>query len=254
MLLIAHRSPSSADFCAFLRDCGAGVFELDIQAAADGPVVSHFLRVTPLLPQLRCDGRAVRWGPVGAGAERLSAAMDRIPAGGEVLLDLKDDTGRRGRALADLVLRSDLDPARCYVSSRQWSVLPVLRRAGFRTWRTVSGSRDVARVLDGPSTADDAVTVRHRLLGDGMVDRLRRRGGQVIAWTVNDPDRAAALVDAGVDGITSDRAEVFQLIRSAQDECAAVPNAPAAACPRGACRGHGTHAGACPDGLATSAG
>jgi hypothetical protein len=213
VLLIAHRTPPSAARREALRECGADVFELDVQVAGEEIVVSHFLPLAPGVPWLRRDRWAVRWGPVGAGAERLSAAVDGLPAGSAVLLDLKA-RGATGAALVDLILRADLDPGRCYVSSKQWSVLPALSQAGFRTWRTVLGPGALARVLSGPPTTDDAVTVRHDLLRGRTVERLRRRAGRLIAWTVNSPRRAAWLAAAGVDGITSDRDEVFRLLRS----------------------------------------
>ncbi|MEN3360572.1 MAG: glycerophosphoryl diester phosphodiesterase [Mycobacteriales bacterium] len=209
-----------------LHGSGANVFELDVQAAGDEVVVSHFLPLVPGVPWLRRDRWAVRWGPAGTGAERLSAAVDRLPAGSEVLLDLKAD-GDRGGALAALILRAALDPGRCYVSSKQWSVLPPLRQAGFRTWRTVSGPHALARVLRDRPTDDDAVTVRHDLLRGRAIERLRRRAGRLIAWTVNDIGRAARLAAAGVDGITSDRDEVFRVLRSAYGPSA--PTTPAAA-------------------------
>ena len=222
MLLVAHRAPADATRCTVLRDAGADVFEVDLQAIGDEVVVSHFLPVVPLLPRLRHDRWAFRWGSAGAGAERLSVAAQRIPAGSEILLDLKDDTGQRGPALAALILRSDLDPARCYVSSRQWAVLPVLRQAGFRTWRTVWESRGLARVLDGPPTTDDAVTVRHGLLRGDVIHQLRHRAGRVITWTVNSPARAAWLAASGVDGVTSDRVEVFATLRADPPPAAAL--------------------------------
>lgn len=221
VLLIAHRTPTSATRCAALRECGVGVFEVDVQMAGEEIVVSHFLPLAPGVPWLRRDRWTVRWGSVGAGAERLSAAVDRLPAGSEVLLDLKAD-GARGAALVGLILRADVDPGRCYVSSKQWSVLPPLSAAGFRTWRTVGGPAALARVLTGPPTSDDAVTVRHDLLRGRTVERLRRRAGRLIAWTVNNPRRAGWLAAAGVDGITSDRDEVFRLLRARTD-----PSAPA---------------------------
>ncbi|HVQ93836.1 MAG TPA: glycerophosphodiester phosphodiesterase [Mycobacteriales bacterium] len=209
VLLIAHRAPPLAAGCVALGECGVTVFELDVQAAGAEVVVSHFRPVLPVLPWLRRDRWALRWGSVGAGAERLSAAVDRLPAGTEVLLDLKDD-GARGAVLVELILRAGLDPGRCYASSKQWSVLPPLRRAGFRTWRSVAGPRGLSRVLAAAPTGDDGVTVRHTLLDDRTIERLRRHTGQVVAWTVNDPARAARLAATGVAGITSDNPEVFR--------------------------------------------
>jgi glycerophosphoryl diester phosphodiesterase len=213
VLLIAHRAPRYAARCGPPDAYGPNVYELDLQVAGDEVVVSHFMPLVPLVPWLRHEGWAFRWGPVGTGAERLAAAVDRLPPGSEVLLDLKD-AGQRGEALVSLILRSGLDPGRCYVSSKQWSVLPPLRAAGYRTWRTVAGAGSLARVLTEPPTDDDGVTVRHTLLRIDTIERLRRRAGRVVAWTVNSTARATWLADAGVDGITSDRDGVLRLLRS----------------------------------------
>jgi hypothetical protein len=213
VLLIAHRTPLSVAGSAALARDGAGVFEIDVQVDGEDVVVSHFVPVTRLLPRLRRDGWVLRWGAAGAGAERLAAAVDLLPAGSEVLLDLKDDTGRRGDVLVELILRSGIDPARCYVSSKQWSVLSRLRDAGFRTWRTAAGARAVSRLLTGPPTRDHGVTVRHSLLDGQLVGRLQWRCGLVVAWTVNSPGRAAQLAAYGVDGITSDHGAVLRSLR-----------------------------------------
>jgi hypothetical protein len=215
VLLVAHRAPPCPDRCAALGASGADVFELDLQVAGDEIVISHYLPVLPgLLPHLRHDRWTVRWGPVGAGARRLHDAVASLPAGGEILLDLKNQRQPAARTLTDLVLRADLDPARCYVSSAQWPVLEPLRRAGFRTWRTVREPGQLLRVLDGRPTGDAGVTVQHNLLRGRTVARLRRRAGTVITWTVNSPRRAAQLAEAGVDGVTSDSRTVLHLLRA----------------------------------------
>jgi len=60
---------------------------------------------------------------------------------------------------------------------------------------------------------DQAVTVRHTLLERQTIARLHQLVPQVIAWTVNDVDRALRLRDAGVDGITTDSPDVLAALR-----------------------------------------
>jgi glycerophosphoryl diester phosphodiesterase len=55
--------------------------------------------------------------------------------------------------------------------------------------------------------------VRHTLLERQTIARLHQLVPQVIAWTVNDVDRALRLRDAGVDGITTDSPEVLAALR-----------------------------------------
>ena len=53
-------------------------------------------------------------------------------------------------------------------------------------------------------TAPPAISIRHTLLTPALLTDLGARGVDTLAWTVNDPARAAALVRWGVAGITSD--------------------------------------------------
>ncbi len=49
-----------------------------------------------------------------------------------------------------------------------------------------------------------ALTLHHTLLSPAVVRAARSRGAAVVAWTVNDPVRIAALARLGVDGIVTD--------------------------------------------------
>ncbi|WP_373324439.1 glycerophosphodiester phosphodiesterase [Tepidiforma flava] len=58
------------------------------------------------------------------------------------------------------------------------------------------------------------ISCRHTLLTRPIVEELRRRGLAVVAWTVDDLDRAQELADWGVDGITTHRvAELREALR-----------------------------------------
>jgi len=212
-LNIAHRTPSGRAECQALADGGAGVFELDLMLAADDRiVVSHEVPLLTAVPWLRHDGPRPAFGRYPTGPP-LEAVLDALPAGVEVLLDLKCDRGAEAARLVRRVLGFGLDPARCHVSSRNWASMRPLADAGFRTWCSIAHPLSLRAALEGRA-AGYAVTVRYPMLTAAVVDRLHRLG-KVMAWTVNDPDRARALVEAGVDGITSDRAEVFAALRSA---------------------------------------
>jgi glycerophosphoryl diester phosphodiesterase len=59
----------------------------------------------------------------------------------------------------------------------------------------------------------DAVQIPERALGlatttPAMVDRFHEAGVEVHIWTINDPNDMARLLDVGVDGIVTDRADV----------------------------------------------
>jgi glycerophosphoryl diester phosphodiesterase len=63
----------------------------------------------------------------------------------------------------------------------------------------------VARALDCV-----ALDAKHTLLGEDVVGAARAAGLQVVAWTVNDPIRATALLALGVDTIITDAVDVLQ--------------------------------------------
>lgn len=214
MLAIAHRAPASAEQCARLAGLGARVFEIDLQVLGGELVVSHYLPVHPRLPRVRRD----KWGftvrPRLPREIGLAAAVAVVPAEVELLLDLKNDRGGQAAELARLVAESDLDPARCHVSTKGWQVLRMLREQGFRTWRSVGDAAALAAVRAVAPT-DHAVTVRHSLLTAAVVADLQAAGHRVMAWTVNDLARARALAGYGVDGITSDSPEVLRYVAGA---------------------------------------
>jgi hypothetical protein len=209
---IAHRAPADPARCAELAALGAEVFEIDVQAFATDLVSSHFLPVHPRVPRVRRDRRSFTWRRRTAVEIDLAAAVAAVPDSARILLDLKTDTGQAALGLVDLLIAADPDRERCLVSTKGWHTLEALRAGGFRTWRTIADARALATVLAGPALSDDAVTVRHGLLTAEVVGRLRERVPAVMCWTVNDVQRARAVVAAGVDGVTSDSAEVLRIV------------------------------------------
>lgn len=77
-----------------------------------------------------------------------------------------------------------------------------------------SGSAAAARaamplrvpLLLGAARAD-ALTLHHALVSPAVLRAARSRGAALVAWTVNDPERIAALGRLGVDGIVTDDPE-----------------------------------------------
>lgn len=212
---IAHRAPADPARCASLADAGADIFEIDVQVFAALLVSSHFRPVHPFLVRVRRDRHSFTVRRRTTAEIDLARAMAAIPDGAQILLDLKCDVGQSASDLANRLLDAGLDRQRCLVSTKGWHTLPALRAGGFRTWRTVADPVALAAVLDGPPLPDDAVTVRHSLLTAEVVQRLREKVPAVMCWTVNDPRRAADLVAAGVDGVTSDSIDVVRLVAQA---------------------------------------
>ena len=212
MLAIAHRTPATAQRCAALGAAGATVFEIDIQIIGEDLVVSHYLPVHPRLPRLRRDRGRFTVRRRGRMEPALAAAVEALPAGAEILLDLKADTGPAAHALVERVIANGPDPALCYVSTKGWAPLPALSTAGYRTWRTIADPAALRAALALPDLPDHAVTVRHTLLTPDVITALRERVPRVMTWTVNDVARARQVMDLGVDGVTTDSLDVLRVV------------------------------------------
>ena len=122
------------------------------------------------------------------------AAIRKVGAIGRVLVTSFGDSRRRA-AIAELPGVATSASARPFVAA----LLAGKLRAPLA----------MARVLRGV----DAVQVPERALGmsvtsSPMIERLHRAGVEVHVWTINDPERMRALLDLGVDGIVTDRADL----------------------------------------------
>jgi glycerophosphoryl diester phosphodiesterase len=204
MLVIAHRAQTKCRHQELMTQNGVRIFELDVHVVGGEVLASHFLPVHPALPRIRHDGWNFTHRPRLSHEPTLATVVRVLPADADILLDLKNDRGNAAAALCDLILRSGLAPTRCYVSSPNWSTLGRFRAAGFRTWRTVRTRRALAAAVRLGHEDDHAVTVWHGYLDPRTWRQLRHICHRIVAWTVNDLDRAKQLAELGVDGITSD--------------------------------------------------
>jgi glycerophosphoryl diester phosphodiesterase len=74
--------------------------------------------------------------------------------------------------------------------------------------------RLAARALEGVDALQ--VPERHRglrIVTPRLIDLAHRHGVEVHVWTVNEAERMTALLDAGVDGIVTDRADLAAAVR-----------------------------------------
>jgi hypothetical protein len=198
VLAIAHRTPRTAEGCGRLAALGVRVFEVDLQFLAGVPVVSHYLPLLAALPRLRHDRWRFTLRARAAAEEDLAVVVGRVPTGCAVLVDIKGSGEVAG------LLRPGW-----YASGKDPEVLAPVIAAGHPTWLSVATRPALAAALAGDLPPGlDAVTVRHTYLDAAVVARLREHVPRVMAWTVQDPRRAAELAAAGVAGITSDSAAV----------------------------------------------
>jgi glycerophosphoryl diester phosphodiesterase len=213
VLLVAHRTPASADRCARLAAAGAGVFEIDVQLIGGRLAVSHYLPLGPA-GRVQRDNWRVRWHTASARDPGVLDVAAAVPAQCTVLLDIKEKLPHRRRDLLAAMAETLPDRDRYRVCGPWPEDLELARRAGFRTWRTVGRPPDLRRLLSGGELPDEAVSIRHTLLSDEVLKRLRERVPVVVAWTVNELSRARGLRDLGVDGVTTDRVAVLRELAS----------------------------------------
>jgi glycerophosphoryl diester phosphodiesterase len=133
--------------------------------------------------------------------------------GAGIFLDLKN-----GGAGAALLLRSVLNeaprPNRIVASSQQWRALravgEMLPEVDTFYSIDVRAKLDLFLSIAERDVRARGVSCRHSLLTRGLVQRLHDRGLRVVAWTVDDVERATELVDWGVDGLTTHEVEAMR--------------------------------------------
>jgi glycerophosphoryl diester phosphodiesterase len=211
-LVIGHRgAPAEAPentleaFAAAVA-AGADLVELDVD---EGLVVGHPGRAAaePLgldeaLAALAATSAGILLDLKLVGREReIAAAVDRHGVGGRVVVSsarrrsprrLAGEAAALPRALGyprDRLGAAGLAWPRPLVRASVAAADPVLR-----AWLPALLVRARA----------DALSLHHALVTRALVGSLHERGMAVIAWTVNDPGRVAALAGLGVDGIVSD--------------------------------------------------
>ncbi|WP_322794997.1 glycerophosphodiester phosphodiesterase [Tepidiforma sp.] len=129
-------------------------------------------------------------------------------SGTALLLDLKNGGREAARALHRILeYRAESPPI--LASSQSWQLLRALRE--LQPGLPLLYSIDVRAKLDLFLAVADrdphpaGISCRHTLLDEPTIRALRARGIAVIAWTVDDLDRASDLAAWGVDGITTHR-------------------------------------------------
>ena len=210
MLLVAHRTPPSRAGCERCAAAGARVFEVDLQLGPDGRiVVSHYL---PFGNVLQRDNLRLRVRRRRSRDPLLAEVIARVPEGCDVLLDLKERGAEASARLIDELSRTLAARSRFIACGGRPGDLDVLRAAGFRTWRTIGDAAALRNVLDAGRLPDEAVSIRQSLVSREVVDALHEQVPSVVAWTVNFRRRARQVRHFGVDGITTNRLAVMQLL------------------------------------------
>src|SRR5215472_1200756 len=200
---------------------GVDMVEVDIHRTADERLVLWHDQTFPVgdthipigetaLEQLRCID-------IGDGERiiELSDALDAVNGRAALLIDLKAD-GLAAPIVADVQGREPQDVAVC---GHYWETLREIKRRApeigtsltlDRRWREWYGEGVIERI------DTDAVTVDWRVLDPVFIARCHAQGLAVFAWTVDEPDLMRRLVALGVDGLTSNRADLFARVNAAE--------------------------------------
>lgn len=205
---------------------GATHLETDVQVSADGvAIVAH----DPDL--VRTAGRDVR-------VDQLTAAeLARIPLGaGQGLPTLADMLDAFPESYVNIDIKTAAAAAPAAEAIRATKATPRVLVASFRTSRRLAATRllpGVATSLSAEAAPRallaaragaiavlrrilrdvDAVQLPHRMKGVDLltsrtVASFHRAGVEVHAWVINDPETMSLLLDRGVDGIVTDRADL----------------------------------------------
>ena len=232
--IIAHRGASwdapenTVEALKLAWEQGADVSEFDVHRSKDGQLVvihdADTKRVAGVarkvadqtLDELRqLDVGKWKGGAIpGAKIPTLVEMLSAIPAGKRVFVEVKP--GPEVVPALDRALHAaGLPPAQTPVISFHAEVIAVVKKARpdlEAYWIVKLKDREQER-----RTAADLIARANAIQADGLdlsasdvvdaefVLALKAAGLKVYAWTVNDPAVARRLVDAGVDGITTDR-------------------------------------------------
>jgi glycerophosphoryl diester phosphodiesterase len=231
-LVFAHRGGSALapenTMAAFDKGLalGADGLELDVHLSRDGAVVVHHDRVLDRTTTLRgavVDRTAdeLRRAAVPTLADVLARHRDT-----RVIVELKVNSEVLARAAVDVVRRADAVDRVCF-GSFGWRVLRAVRAiepsvatsaareevrfALYRCWCRWP----VARVAYSGYQVPE-LSGRTRVVSPRFVKDAHAAGLGVHVWTVDTEETARRLLDAGVDGLITDRPDIIvPLVRTA---------------------------------------
>lgn len=246
-LAVAHRGGAALapenTLAAFERSAGLGFryLETDVRLTADGQLVcfhdATLERVTGLRGPVRRHTLAqLRSARVG-GREpvpTLREALEALPSA-SFTVDLKDRSAIT--PLAELLRDRGVRDRVCVAGAwDEWLEELRGRVPGVCTalgWRSlgalVASARAGMPCARRFATAEFAhVPVRLGkvpVFAERLVDGAHRIGVRVVVWTVDDPVAMRRLLDAGVDGVITDRPDVLREVLVARGQWPAMPGA-----------------------------
>jgi glycerophosphoryl diester phosphodiesterase len=209
---IAHRAGNDRRALARALEVGADWIEADIWWQY-GHLVARHERALWRLP-VRYD----EWKLAFAlrSALRLGEICDLLTDGPQLLVDLKGSARRLPVDVVDC-LRARHAVDRAAICGQRWEAIDVAvaREPRLRALYSVGAESQLAalRARRAGLPRVTAVSCAEGLLTPPVITDLLARGIAIVAWTVNDCERAHDLLVAGVSGITTDSPEVIRMVR-----------------------------------------
>lgn len=209
MEFVAHRAGNGVPSLR-LAQRFTSLIEIDVHAGRDGRLEARHAK--SLWPTSRL---WERWYllPAGAAIVPVSEIVAAAAPATQLWLDLKGVHRRIA-----IGARAAVQGRSVTVSSKSWWLLRAFEGVdGARTLRSAGNRLELALLQWLPSrVACDGAVVHSRLLTDGVIRRLRRRG-QLFTWHVTDVATIERLARLGVDGVIVDDLELIDAGRAALD-------------------------------------
>jgi glycerophosphoryl diester phosphodiesterase len=198
---------------------GVDIVEVDIHRTADGHLALWHDPTFPIgdthIPIADTTLAALQTVDIGHGERiiQLADALDAVRGHATLLIDLKTD----GLAAPIVDVARGRAPQPVAVCGHYWETLREIKRCApeigtsltlDRRWRERHGEGVIERI------DTDAVTVDWRILDPVVIARCHAQGLAVLAWTVDDLDLMRRFLALGVNGLTSNHADLFAQVNA----------------------------------------
>ncbi|MGE5594737.1 MAG: glycerophosphodiester phosphodiesterase [Hyphomicrobiales bacterium] len=204
--LIAHKAGNTATNAIAAIEDVADYLEVDLWVNHGHFEARHEHRLFSRLPILFEGGRLSLAPRARFGlAELLAETKGRIG----IMLDLKNGGIDAARLVKQAIEKAGPNNHRLVASSQLWTLLRAMHDIvpGVDLFYSmgVRSQLDLFLSVAQRDARPRGVSCRDSLLNEHIVKQLHDQGLLVIAWTVDDVERAAELAAMGVDGITTHR-------------------------------------------------
>jgi glycerophosphoryl diester phosphodiesterase len=200
--------------------------EIDVQETADGHVIvvhdQDLMRLAGILAGSRTSpsSRAARstWGPGSTRSSRASGSrtLEEVLdlARGKIRLNVELKYYGKGdpRLAPDVarILRDARCDRDCFVASLNYESLAEAKRV----WPSLRTAAIVTARVGDPTRLDvDILSMNAKQVNPRFLRAARRRGKEVMVWTVDDPALARRMMDIGVDNLITNLPSVMVKLR-----------------------------------------